>query len=115
MSHRFASQPQPPYYAVVFTSQRVHGGREDYGYGAMARKMDKLATQQKGYIGHESARDDEGFGITVSYWMDEASLLAWKELAAHALAQKMGREKWYEYYTLRVAIVERQYDGPRGR
>jgi len=31
------------------------------------------------------------------------------------LAQKLGRTRWYEYYTLRVAKVERHYDGPEGR
>ena len=109
---RFAPLPEPPYYAVIFTAQRT---AEDAGYGAMADKMVALAAQQPGYLGMESTRDTDGLGITVSYWADEAALLNWKAVSEHAFAQKMGREKWYAHYTLRVARVERHYDGPEGR
>jgi heme-degrading monooxygenase HmoA len=58
-----AQTPEPPYTAVIFTSQRTEG---DNGYGAMVRRMEALAAQQAGYLGIESARED--LGITVSYW-----------------------------------------------
>lgn len=109
---RFAPMPAPPYYAVIFAAQRTEG---DHGYDAMAMQMVKLAEDQPGYIGNESTRDEAGLGITVSYWQDEASLIAWKDVAQHLLAQKLGKTRWYEYYTLRVAKVERAYDGPEGR
>ncbi len=111
MSH-FAPLPDPPYYAVIFTAQRTE---VDEGYSEMADAMGNLATQQPGYLGMESTRDAQGLGITVSYWRDEAALLNWKAVAQHALAQKLGKEKWYSHYTLRVAKVERHYDGPEGR
>src|SRR5688572_33176500 len=60
-----AKTPKPPYYAVIFTSQRTEGDR---GYGQMAERMVELAAQQSGFLGVESARSAEGFGITVSYW-----------------------------------------------
>ncbi len=109
---RFAPLPEPPYYAVIFTAQRT---QSDAGYGEMADKMVELAARQPGYIGVESTRDSEGLGITVSYWKDEAALQNWKAVAQHLLAQKLGKERWYAYYTLRVAKVERAYDGPEGR
>ena len=109
---RFAPLPAPPYYAVIFTAQRTD---EDQGYGRMADRMMELAAQQPGYIGVETTRDEDGLGITVSYWKDEASILAWKKQSEHAFGQKMGQEKWYSHYTLRVAKVERHYDGPEGR
>ncbi len=109
---RFAPLPDPPYYAVIFTAQRSDG---DQGYGVMADKMVSLVAQQPGYIGIESARDAEGLGITISYWRTEADLLAWKQISAHLLAQSLGKTKWYQHYTLRVAKVERAYEGPKGR
>jgi heme-degrading monooxygenase HmoA len=109
---RFAPLPEPPYYAVIFTAQRTEG---DHGYGAMADRISALAAEQPGYLGMESTRDDAGLGITVSYWADEAALIAWKQQAQHLLAQKLGRERWYSHYALRVAKVERAYDGPEGR
>lgn len=109
---RFAPLPEPPYYAVIFTAQRTAG---DLGYDAMADQMVALAEHQPGYIGNESTRDEVGLGMTVSYWKDEASLLAWKDVAQHLLAQKLGKTRWYQHYTLRVAKVERAYEGPEGR
>lgn len=93
-----------PYYAVIFTSLRTS---VDEGYGAMAVAMEELAAQQPGYLGVESARD--GLGITVSYWRTLEDVRAWKQVAEHAAAQRMGREKWYTAYTTRVAKVEYEY------
>lgn len=110
---RFAPLPEPPYYAVIFSNQRTK--QDDAGYGAMAEKMEELATARPGCIGLESTRDAEGFGITVSYWTDEAEIRAWKAEVKHLAAQKAGRERWYVHYRLRVARVERAYSGPEGR
>lgn len=109
MDSGFAKTPKPPYYAVVFTSRRRDGDR---GYGATADRMVELAAQQPGYLGVESVRDAGGLGITVSYWQDEASILAWRRHAEHTLARERGRTEWYEHYELRVAKVERAYGGP---
>ncbi|MFT4707355.1 MAG: heme-degrading monooxygenase HmoA [Paracoccaceae bacterium] len=109
---RFAPLPTPPYYAVIFTAQRT---QTEQGYGEMADLMGMLAAEQPGYLGVESTRDEAGLGITVSYWADEDALKGWKDVAQHLLAQKLGKTRWYEYYTLRVAKVERAYDGPEGR
>ena len=99
-----ANTPEPPYYAVIFTSLRTDG---DNGYGAMAERMDALAAQQPGYLGVESAR--EGLGITVSYWRDLASIRAWKANAEHLVAQQTGRSSWYTDYKTRICKVERDY------
>lgn len=109
---RFAATPEPPYYAVIFTAQRSQG---DHGYAAMADRMMTMALAQPGCLGAESTRDAEGLGITVSYWRDHANLVAWKQVAEHMVAQRLGRERWYEHYELRVARVERAYSGPEGR
>jgi heme-degrading monooxygenase HmoA len=101
------STPEPPYVAVIFTSIRTDA--EDAGYGAMAVRMDELARAQRGYLGIESARGSDGLGITVSYWATEADALAWKAVAEHAGAQRLGRERWYSSYRTRVAVVQREY------
>jgi heme-degrading monooxygenase HmoA len=107
----FAMTPEPPYYAVVFSSLRKPG---DNGYGATADRMVELAAQQPGYLGVETVRGEDGFGITVSYWKDEESIRAWKRHAEHAAARDRGRNEWYEHFELRIARVERAYCGPRG-
>jgi heme-degrading monooxygenase HmoA len=96
--------PQPPYYAVIFSSQRTDG---DNGYGAMANKMVELASKQPGFLGVESARDEQ-LGITVSYWDSIEAIQAWKEHSAHIIAQEKGKSEWYQSFSLRVCKVERQ-------
>ena len=112
MPEGFANTPEPPYYAVIFTSQRTEA---DDGYEAMAQAMYELALEQPGCLGAESTRGEDGLGITVSYFIDEASIRAWKENARHLVAQQLGKERWYSHYKLRVAKVERAYSGPEGR
>lgn len=102
-----ASTPQPPYVAVIFSSLRSTG---DAGYADMADRMAELAARQPGYLGAESARDAEGFGITVSYWVDEAAVAAWKHQVDHLAAQTLGRAHWYARYAVRVAVVHRAWD-----
>jgi heme-degrading monooxygenase HmoA len=101
-----AKTPKPPYYAVIFTSQRTEGDR---GYGQMAERMVELAAQQPGFLGVESVRSADGFGITVSYWESEEAIAAWKTHLEHKPAQEAGKRVWYADYQLRIARVEREY------
>ena len=101
----FSNTPQPPYYAVIFTSLKIE---EDKGYGKMAQRMIELANQEDGFLGLESAREE--IGITVSYWKDEESIKKWKANIEHINAQKIGQELWYKQYKVRVAKVERDYE-----
>ena len=73
----------------------------------MAELMVTLAQQQEGFISVESARNE--IGITVSYWKDLESIKKWKANVDHLVAQQLGREKWYEAYTTRICLVEREY------
>ena len=99
-----ARTPDPPYYAVIFTSLRTDG---DHGYVHMAERMVELAAEQPGFLGVESVRGADGLGITVSYWKDLESIAAWKANAQHRVAQETGRARWYADFATRVAKVER--------
>lgn len=101
--------PEPPYYAVIFVSQRRPG---DAGYEAMANRMVELARQMPGFLGIDSVRDSAGLGITVSYWRDEESIAHWRQHAEHRVAQQRGQSDWYESYQLHIAKVERAYTDP---
>ncbi len=73
----------------------------------MSEKMIELAGMQPGFLGVETAREE--VGITVSYWTDLESIRNWKQNVDHREAQRLGREKWYSSYKLRIAKVERDY------
>jgi heme-degrading monooxygenase HmoA len=121
----------PPYVAVIFSSRRIMTNesphppadrdasrsepaapRDEAEYAATASAMEALAAEQPGYLGIESARDADGFGITVSYWASEDDARAWKRVAAHVEAQRRGRAEWYESYDVRIATVTRAYSHP---
>lgn len=101
-----AGTPRPPYVAVIFTN--VQSDDVD-GYDAAADRMESLAAAQPGYLGFETARTTGGTGISVSYWVDAEAAQAWKAVAEHTEAQRLGRERWYSSYRVRVATVERDY------
>ena len=102
-----ARTPDPPYVAVIFTSLRTD---EDHaGYGAMADEMERLGAAQPGFLGIESVRGADGFGITVAYWRSAADARAWKGHVDHLAAQKLGRERWYRAYRVCIAEVAREY------
>ncbi len=104
---KLAQTPNPPYYAVVFSSQRT--GEDADGYGAMADRMWELAAKQPGFLGVETMHSEDGFGMTVSYWESLEAIRNWREQAEHKIAQAQGREKWYEKYKLRICLVETEY------
>jgi heme-degrading monooxygenase HmoA len=105
----FARLQEPPYYAVIFSSRRTAA---DEGYGHVAQRMVELAAEQPGYLGVESTRGTDGFGITVSYWATLEAIAAWRAQGEHRIAQTAGRRKWYEHFEVRIARVERAYSGP---
>lgn len=110
---------EPPYVVVIFRSLRAaHGddsqvddGQVDDDYARTAVRMVELARVQPGYLGHWSCRDASGRGVTLSYWADDASARAWKQVAEHREAQERGAREWYAHYVTEVATVERAYHG----
>ena len=96
---------KPIYYAVIFTSLLTD---ETKGYNEIAETMESLAKQQPGFLGVESAR--KKLGITVSYWKSLDAIKNWRANIDHQVAQKLGKEKFYSWYKVRICKVEREYE-----
>lgn len=111
MSLDFAATPPPPYYVVIFSSLRREA---DDGYAETAQQLFDEVKKVEGFLGVETARAANGFGITTAYFADEAAIARWREDARHKLAQEHGKSRWYAHYSVRVARVERAYGGPLG-
>jgi len=101
----FAKTPQPPYYAVIFTS-KLTSDTDDYE--AAASKMVELVSKQEGFLGIESARDQ--IGITISYWKDLESIKKWKLNTEHLAVQEKGKTLWYNSFNVRICKIERDYN-----
>ncbi|PAD63350.1 hypothetical protein CHH79_14610 [Bacillus siamensis] len=96
-----ADTPKPPYYAVVFSSIK---GKYDEEYEHTAERMMNLAGGQPGFLGAESVREENGCGITVSYWDSMDAIKRWKDRAA----KQKGKSAWYEAYAFRMTRTEPQ-------
>lgn len=95
--------PEAPYYAVIFTSIRTLG---DNGFGKVGDEIVNIVSKQKGFLGAESVRGEDGFGMTISYWDSLESINAWKNNNPHMKAKEMGKKMWYSKYMIRICKVE---------
>lgn len=101
-----AQTPEPPYFAVIFSSHRDE--QPDDGFAEADECLFALAPSQPGFLGYDAAATD-GLGLTISYWETEDAIAAWKAVADHRAAQEQGRAGWFDSYVVRVARVERAY------
>ncbi|MDA1090929.1 MAG: hypothetical protein O3A85_11550 [Proteobacteria bacterium] len=65
----------PPYYEAVLNE--TQDGLKDKEHVTPADKMVTLATRQAGFLGLETAQDQKGKRITVSYWEDVDAIEKW--------------------------------------
>jgi heme-degrading monooxygenase HmoA len=98
--------PKPPYYSVIFTSVR---SEVQEGYNELNAELWEDAQKLDGFIGAESLRNVDGFGVTVLYFKNIETIKEWSRFKKHIQAKKLGKEKWYENYAVRIAKVEREY------
>jgi heme-degrading monooxygenase HmoA len=80
----------------------------DAEYSTTAQRLRELAISEFGCLAfHSAAEGNEE--ITLSYWPDEDGIRRWRGHPEHVAAQKLGRERWYQTYSVEVARVERAY------
>jgi heme-degrading monooxygenase HmoA len=101
---------------VIFRS-RLRQPAADYA--ETSERMLTLARQQPGFLDYVSVRDEDGQGLTITFWKDAGSVQAWRDHLEHAAARRRGRRDWYLDYDLCVATVHRSSDwrapGPANR
>jgi len=92
-------------FVVIF---RAKVRQTDNEYSQVTARMRELALGQFGCLEFTAVTEgsDE---MALSYWPSEAHIRAWKAHSEHVLAQQLGRERWYESYTVQVAEITRDY------
>ena len=110
MPHTFRNAPEPPYFAVIFMAKLAEAGLE--GYKELGDQLLDQARQQPGFLGYDDLCAGTGHSFNVSYWENLESIKQWKRHNDHLAAQKLGREKWYQCYEIKIARVERSYSFP---
>lgn len=80
-------------------------------YLEIASELRPLLERIDGFIAIERFQSllEPGKILSLSWWRDEESVLAWKKNVFHQEAQAEGRESILSYYRIRVAHVFRDY------
>jgi len=92
-------------FVVIF---RAKVRQTDHEYTQVAARMRELALTQFGCL-EFTAVTEGSQEIALSYWPSKDHIRAWKAHSEHLLAQQLGRERWYESYSVQVAEVTREY------
>ncbi len=94
-------------FVVIF---RAKAAALDVEYVKTAAHLRELALASFGCVEFVSVSEG-ATEIALSYWRDEESIRRWKAHSEHLLAQELGRERWYESYTVQIAEIRREYHG----
>lgn len=70
--------------------------------------MMTIAESMPGFLSYKVYVSDDGERCSVIEFETSEQLRAWREQPAHREAQALGRERFYEDYTLHVAEPERE-------
>lgn len=95
--------------AVIF-EVRPAPGRTD-AYLDLAAALRPELTQVSGFLSVERFRslNEPDKLLSLSFFQDEAAVLAWRTLSSHRVAQEAGRQGIFDDYRLRIAQVVRDY------
>ena len=95
--------------AVIFEVTPAAGRKQEYLdlASALRPELEKI----DGFISIErfASLTNDGKVLSLSFFRDEAAVLAWRNLEAHRTAQARGRGGVFADYRLRVASVLRDY------
>lgn len=95
--------------AVIFEAVPQAGKRE--AYLDLAARLRPLLEGIDGFVSVERFESlaTPGKILSLSFWRDEAAVLAWRNVEQHRGAQQAGRRSLFGDYRLRVAHVARDY------
>lgn len=92
-------------FAVIFKAKT---GDQDSQYSETVATMRELAFGKYNCQDFIAVTEGEQ-EIAISYWLSESDIQNWHKDSQHAIAQKLGREKWYSAYTVEVVEIKRSY------
>ncbi len=74
----------------------------------LAAEMLELAESMPGFMSYRSYTSEDGERVSLIEFDSPEHLLAWREHPKHRRAQQIGRERFYQEYTLQIAEPARE-------
>ena len=91
---------------TVFRSRLRPENAEEFG--ALAEKLMKRAEAMPGFVSYKVFVAEDGERCSIVEFESHEQLLAWRNLPEHREAQQIGRERYYQEYTLHVTEPVRE-------
>ena len=92
---------------VLFRSRLTPEAGDDYA--AMADEMLARARSMRGFIYFKSFKAADGERLSVIHWESQETMRVWSDDLRHMVAQRLGRERWYDSFHVEVADIVRSY------
>ena len=77
-------------------------------FGELAARMLELAEAMPGFVSYKVFASEDGERCSIVEFESPEHLRAWREHSQHREAQRIGRERYYEEYTLHVSEPTRE-------
>lgn len=77
-------------------------------FHALAKRMLELAEAMPGFISYKAYVSEDGERCSIVEFESAEQLRAWREHPEHREAQRIGRERFYQEYSLYVAEPSRE-------
>ena len=76
-------------------------------YYDLSPRIAALAIDMPGYVWHKSFTADDGERVTIVEFADEESHRAWARHPEHRAAMTKGRDRFYQFYDIKICSVDR--------
>lgn len=90
---------------TVFRSRLNSGHTPEYF--DLLPEVTSLAVDMPGYLWHKSFIADDGERVTIVEFADQESHQAWANHPQHRAAMVKGRDRFYDFYDIKICAVER--------
>jgi heme-degrading monooxygenase HmoA len=100
---------------VVLFRNKLREDADLQEYERLFLRMRELADRVEGFLGIEVLPAGEREYLALARFDRAAALEAWRSDPAHLRVQAIGRERFYEWYTIEVATVSRSHGFPSAR
>ena len=77
-------------------------------YYRQAEAMSQIAKSMPGFISYKAFTAPDGERVSIHEWKSAEELRAWRLHPEHVAMQGIGRERFYEEYTLYVMVDPRE-------
>lgn len=91
---------------TVFRSRLREDARADYE--PEAQRIDALARTMPGFLGIKTFVADDGERVSIVEFDSQEHHDYWRDHPEHRVAQRRGRDEFYETYTIQVCEVRRE-------